>query len=73
MADRNAGAASLSREWDLGVCNAEISASPVVTQWVRRGGGGWVLFFVLFFLNFLCDIEFSLWFCSFLVFFSRER
>lgn len=34
-------------EWDLGVYNPEISASPIVTKWVRRGGG----FF------FLCDID----------------
>lgn len=39
----------MSCEWDLGVYNPELSASPIVTKWVRRGEGE--LFF------FLCDID----------------
>lgn len=37
----------MSCEWDLRVYNPEISASPIVTKWVRRGGG----------FSFLCDID----------------
>lgn len=53
----------MSCEWDLGVHNPELSASPIVTKWVRRGEGE------LFYFFFLSDIDSCVLFVALLLLF----